>query len=67
MNRDIENIAWEIEDKLYLSSLESTAVDAVLEEMLEQIKDIIYEQGYDVDARDVRDIISVAVFKNLNI
>ena len=67
MYRDIENIAYEIEGQLNKSSLEDAAVEAVLYEMKQQIEDIIYNEGYDVDFDDVRDIISSDVFKDLNI
>lgn len=64
---NLEDIAWEIEDKIWKSSLESTAVEAVLQAMIVQIRDIIDDEGYDVDADAVRDIISSEVFKQLNI
>tara|TARA_R110002126_G_scaffold268551_1_gene412076 strand:- start:592 stop:795 length:204 start_codon:yes stop_codon:yes gene_type:complete len=67
MYRDIENIAYEIEGQLNKSSLEDAAVEAVLYAMKQQIEDIIYNEGYDVDVDDVRDIISSDVFKDLNI
>ena len=64
---NLEDIAWEIEDKIWKSSLESTAVEAVLQAMIVQIRDIIDDEGYDVDEYAVRDIISSEVFKQLNI
>ena len=67
MYRDIENIAYEIEGQLNKSRLENAAVEAVLYAMKQQIEDIIYNEGYDVDVDDVRDIISSDVFKDLNI